>query len=88
MKFDDIVFLVQTGGSIAAAAGANPLLVASLDAGARLIKLGRDAYQSGRDRGEWTPEQVAHFDTVVLPAITSQPHWQNPPEEKAQTLKS
>ncbi len=60
---------------MAAIASGNPLLAASVDAGARMLKLGHDAYISGRERGEWSPEQQKHFDEVVLPSITSQPHW-------------
>ena len=76
MKFEDILFLMQTGGTMAAMATGNPLLAASVDAGARLAQIGHDAYLSGRERGEWSPEQQRHFDEVVLPNITSQPHWQ------------
>lgn len=75
MKFDDILFLISTGAAAAAAASGNPLLVAAAEAGLRLVKIGHDAYLSGRSRGEWTPEQEQHFDEVVLPQITAQPHW-------------
>jgi hypothetical protein len=80
MKFDDIVFLIQTGGTMAAMATGNPMLAASVDAGTRLAQIAHDAYLSGRERGEWSPEQQNHFDNVVLPAITAQPHWQKRPQ--------
>jgi len=75
MKFDDIVFLIQTGGTMAAMATGNPLLAASVEAGIRLANIGHDAYLSGRERGEWSAEQRQHFDEVVLPSVANQPHW-------------
>ena len=75
MKFDDILFLMETGGKMAALASSNPFLAASVNAGVRLAQIGHDAYVSGRERGEWSPEQQKHFDEVVLPNVTSQPHW-------------
>jgi hypothetical protein len=76
MKFDDLIFLVQTGAAIAAAAAGNPMLAASADAGNRLIKIARDAFVSGRERAEWTPEQEELFWHKILPEVTSRPHWQ------------
>jgi len=76
-KFEDIVFLIETGTAAAsiATATSNPIISASLDGANRLIKIGMDAYESGRDRGEWTEAEGKHFDEVVLPTITSQAHW-------------
>lgn len=79
MKFEDVLFVLETGVGIVAAASGNPLLIAAADAGGRLIKIGQDAYNSGRDRGEWTAEQANHFDTVVLPAITAKASWKKLP---------
>lgn len=79
MKFEDILFLISTGTAAVAAAGVNPLLVAGLSGAQRLIKIGHDAYVSGRERGEWTAEQEDKFDKEVLPTITSQPWWKNTP---------
>lgn len=78
MNFEDLLFVIKTGTAIAGAATGNPLLITSAEAGARLVKIGHDAYASGRARGEWTADQVTHFNDVVLPVITSQPHWKNP----------
>jgi hypothetical protein len=75
MKFEDILFLMETGGKMAAIASSNPLLAASVTAGVRMAQIGHDAYVSGRERGEWSPEQQKHFDEVVLPSITAQEHW-------------
>jgi hypothetical protein len=81
-KFEDIVFLIETGTAAAsiATAASNPVIAASLDGANRLIRIGMDAYASGRDRGEWTPAEEKRFDEVVLPAVTSQPHWVKKPE--------
>lgn len=75
MKYEDIIFLIQTGGTMAAMATGNPLLAASVEAGVRLANIGHDAYKSGLERGEWTQFQRDHFDKVLLPAMTEQPHW-------------
>lgn len=75
MKFQDIIFLIETGGQIAASAAGNPLLAASASAGARLIRLGYDFYQSGQNRGEWSDAQEKYFDEEVLPIVTAQDHW-------------
>lgn len=76
-KFEDVLFLIQTGLSAAqvVTTAANPLLAASLDGANRLIKIGMDAYESGRERGEWTEAEQAHFDTEVRPSVTRQAHW-------------
>lgn len=79
MEFDDLMFLIQTGSAAAAAASGNPLLAASLDGAVRLVKIGHDAYVSGRDRGAWSDAQVEHFEKVVLPTMFTQSHWQNRP---------
>lgn len=76
MKFEDVLFLIQLGSSAASLATGNPLIAVNGEAATRLLKIGHDAYVSGRERGEWTAEQEKHFDEVVLPTITSQPHWQ------------
>jgi hypothetical protein len=73
MTFEDILFVISTGSSIAGSL--NPIAGLAADAAVRLIKIGHDAYVSGRERGEWTDEQADHFDNVVLPTITSQPWW-------------
>ena len=75
MKFDDIVYLFQIGSSAAAIAAGNPLAASLANGAARLLKIAHDAYVSGRERGEWTPDQQKHFDEVVLPQITSQTWW-------------
>lgn len=83
-KFEDVMFLIETGTAAAsiATAASNPVIAASLDAANRLVKIGMDAYVSGRARGEWTEAQSKHFDEVVLPAVTSQAHWIQSPESK------
>ena len=73
MKFDDILFVAQTGASIASSV--NPVAGLAAEAGVRLMKLAHDAYVSGRERGEWTANEVKKFDEEILPMITSQPHW-------------
>jgi hypothetical protein len=75
MKFDDAMFVINLGVSALSAVSTNPVLAAGAAGAARLVKIGRDAFISGRDRGEWTPEQVEHFDKVVHPQIASQAHW-------------
>lgn len=75
MKFEDILFTIQTGAGLIALATGNPLLAAALDAGLRLVKLGRDAYESGRERGEWTEAEEKQFDEVVTAEIIRRPHW-------------
>ncbi len=76
-NFNDILAMIQFGGALAAIGTGNPAISAGVQLGTSMIKVAHDAYVSGRDRGEWTPDQEKHFDEVVLPQITSQAHWQS-----------
>ena len=77
MKFEDIIFLVQGATGLAGMLTANPLITASGEGIARLLRIARNAYVSGKARGEWTPEQEKQWDEEIFPAITSQAHWKD-----------